>query len=156
MAILSYHPPTTHHPPTLTLLRCFSASLHPPLSSPYSPLLPLLPSPLSYTPLLPPTPALPPTTPPTRPCHNCNFNWLYFPLKYPGWNCVIGGNLAGWTNSMECFDADLPYTGRAQRTTIPLSVRRRFQSGPDRLDVVKMLLTPALRITAEGRNSTNK
>ena len=93
-----------------------------------SPLLPLLPSPLSYTPLLPPTLALPPTTPPTRPCHNCNFNWLYFPLKYPGWNCVIGGNLAGWTNSMECFDADLPYTGQAQRTTIPLSVRRRLQS----------------------------
>ena len=48
-----------------------------------------------------------------------------------GWNCVIGGNLGaqkGWTNSMECFDADLPYTGQAQRTTIPLSVRRRLQS----------------------------
>ena len=32
--ILSYHPP----PPTLTLLHCFSASLHLPLSPPYSPL----------------------------------------------------------------------------------------------------------------------
>ena len=48
-----------------------------------------------------------------------------------GWNCVIGGNLGaqkGWTNSMECFDADLSNVEVrnggffAHRSRVPLKV----------------------------------